>query len=120
MAVIQRRWHQVRRFSRGITEHDALVARAFVLVARGVYALRDVRRLAMQVIFKAQSFPMEAVLRVTDFLNGAADGGLDFCLGALGPLTIFIHAFAADFACEHNQLRGGQGFARDARFGIFG
>ena len=120
VAVIQRRGHQVRGFSRGIAEHDALVASAFILVVACVYTLRDMCRLAVQVIFEAQGFPVEARLRVADFLNGAADCGFNLFLRAFGPLTIFVNAFAANFAREHNQLRGGQGFARDACFGIFG
>ena len=120
VAVIQRRGHQVGGFVGGIAEHDPLIARTFILVVARVDPLRDFRRLAMQVIFEAQSFPVEAVLRVTDFLNGAADGGLDFCLGTLGPLAIFINALAANFAREHNKLRRGQCFACDARFGVFG
>ena len=62
---------------------------------------------------------MEALLRIADFLDGAADGGFDFFFGTFGPCAIFIDAFAANLASEDNQLRGGQCFARDARFGVF-
>ena len=74
----------------------------------------------MKIVFEAERLPVEARLFVTDFLDGAADGGFDFFFGTWGPLAIFIHAFAANFARKHNQLRRGQGFARDARFGVFG
>ena len=63
---------------------------------------------------------METILLIADFLDRVAHGGFDFFLRALHPSAIFIDAFAADFAREHHQLRGGQRFARDARFGVFG
>jgi dihydroxyacetone kinase len=56
VAVIERRRHQVGRFVGGIAEHDALVARAFVLVAARIDALRDVRRLAVQVVDRIRRF----------------------------------------------------------------
>ena len=120
VAVIERRRHQVRSLRRRIAEHDSLVASTFVLVASGVNALCDMRRLAMKVIFEAQGFPMEALLRIPDFLDCAADGRFDFFLGARGPFAIFVDALAADFASEHDQLRCGQCFAGDARLGVFG
>ena len=46
VGVVDRRRHQFRRLAAGIAEHDALVARALVLVAGGVDALGDVGRLA--------------------------------------------------------------------------
>ena len=119
VAVIQRGGHQVRRLCRCIAKHDALVASAFILVATGVYALGNMCRLAVQVIFKTQGFPVEALLRIADFLDGAADSGFDFFFGAFGPCAIFIDAFAANLASEDNQLRRSQCFARDARFGVF-
>ena len=48
VAVEQRRRHQRRGLAAGIAEHDALVARAFILVAGRVHALGDMRRLGMQ------------------------------------------------------------------------
>ncbi len=48
VGVIDRRRHQLRRLLAGIAEHDALVARAFVLVAGLVDALGDVEDWAMQ------------------------------------------------------------------------
>ena len=77
VAVIERRGHQVGRLVAGKAEHDALIARAFVLVAAGIDALRDFRRLAVQMVFEGQRFPVEAVLRVTDVAHRAAHRFLD-------------------------------------------
>ncbi len=55
--IIERRRHQLRRFAAGIAEHDALVARAFVLVAGGIDALRDIGRLRVQQNFELGSAP---------------------------------------------------------------
>ena len=54
VAVIERRRHQVGGLVAGEAEHDALVAGAFVLVARGVDALGDVRGLAVQMVLEAR------------------------------------------------------------------
>ena len=69
MAVIERRRHQVGRLVAGEAEHDALVARAFVLVAAGIDALRDMGGLAVQVVFEGQRLPVEAFLLVADVLD---------------------------------------------------
>ena len=49
--VIDRRRHQLGRLAAGIAEHHALVAGALVLVAGGVDALRDIRRLLVDQAF---------------------------------------------------------------------
>jgi hypothetical protein len=67
--IVDRRRHQVRRLVAGIAEHDALVARAFVLVAGRVNALRDVGGLAVQQDFDVGVLPVEAVLLVADVLD---------------------------------------------------
>ena len=54
VAVIERRRHQLGRLVAGEAEHDALVAGALVLVARGVDALGDVRGLPVQMIFEIE------------------------------------------------------------------
>ena len=64
--------HQLRRLAAGVTEHDALVARAFVLVAGAVHALRDIGGLGMQQDFDLGVFPVETVLLVPDVLDGGA------------------------------------------------
>ena len=48
--VVDRRRHQRLGLAAGVAEHDALVARALVLVALGVDALGDVGRLRVQVV----------------------------------------------------------------------
>ncbi len=118
VAVIERRRHQVGGLVGRIAEHDPLVARAFVLVARGVDALRDMGGLAVQPVDEFELLPVEAVLLVADVLDHAAHGLLDLFERAGSPFAVFVNALAADFARQHHQLGGGQGFAGDARLRI--
>jgi hypothetical protein len=119
VAVIKRRWHQIRGFVGGVTKHDTLVASAFVLVAGCVDALRDMCRLAVEVVHESQCFMMETGLFVADFLYSAADGCFNFFFCAIGPCAIFVNALTANFTGKHDELRGRQRFAGDAGFGVF-
>src|SRR5262245_32060120 len=76
MGIVDRRRHELRRLVAGIAEHDSLIARANVLVAQGVDALGDVRRLAVQQHLDSGALPMKAVLLVSDVLDSLA-GALD-------------------------------------------
>ena len=67
--VVERGRHQRRRFGAGIAEHDALVARAFVLVTSAVHTGRDIDRLRMQVHGDIGGLPGEAGLIVADVLD---------------------------------------------------
>src|SRR3546814_4996930 len=69
VAVIERRGHQIGRLVRRIAEHDPLVARALILVAAFVDALRDMRRLAVEIILEAEALPVKARLFVTDLAH---------------------------------------------------
>ena len=120
VAVIKGGRHQVGRVVGGVSEHDTLIASAFVLVAACIYALRDVRGLSVEVIFKAQSFPMETILFITDPLHRFANGAFNFFLRARRPGAVFIDALAADFAGQNNKLCRRERFAGNARFGVFG
>ncbi len=60
------------RLVAGVAEHDALVARALVLVAGGIDALRDVGGLGVQQDLDVGVLPVEAVLLVADVLDGRA------------------------------------------------
>ena len=73
VAVVKRRRHQIGGLVAGEAEHDALVAGTFVLVAGRVDALRDVRRLAVEIIVEIGGLPVEAFLLVADPLDDAAD-----------------------------------------------
>ena len=81
MRIMQRRRHQIGRLVGRIAEHDALVARAFVLVAGGVDALGDIGRLGVQQNFDVRRFPMETGLFVTDVLDRLARDFLDLLVG---------------------------------------
>ena len=71
------RRHEIGGFVRRIAEHDALIARAFILVAGGVHALGDVRRLGVEQDFDLGGVPMEPGLFVADVLDRLARGLLD-------------------------------------------
>ena len=73
MGVIERRRHEFRSFTAGVTEHDALIACAFILIAASVYALRDIRGLRVQQHLDLGVAPVKAVLLVADFLDRVAD-----------------------------------------------
>ncbi len=120
VAVIECRRHQVGRIVGRIAEHDALIARAFVLVAACVHALRDMRRLAVQMVVELEGFPVETVLLIADLLDSVAHCRLDLLKRAGRPLVIFINALAADFAGKNNELRRRQRLAGDARLRILG
>src|SRR4029450_7228778 len=62
VGVIDGRRHELRRLVAGIAEHDPLFAGADILVARGVDALGDVPRLAVQEDLDIGLLPMEASL----------------------------------------------------------
>ena len=72
VAVVERRRHQLGGVLAGVAEHDALVARALILVAAAVDALRDVSRLGMQQHLDVALVPVEAILLVADVLDGEA------------------------------------------------
>ena len=67
---------------------------------------------------EGEAFPMEARLLIADFAHGVAHRGLDLGERAVGPLAVLIHALAADFAGQHDEVGGGQRLARDARIGV--
>ncbi len=110
--IVERRRHQVRCLAAGVAEHDALVAGAFVLVARGVHALGDVGGLGVQVDGDFGVLPGEAGLVVADVLDGhAGEMGEQFGGDAVG---------AAGFAGENDAVGGDEGFAGDPGIGIGG
>ena len=102
VAVIERGGHQVWRLIGGIAKHDPLIASAFILVARRVYALRDMGGLAVKIVEESQRLPVETILLIADFLNRIAHGRFDFFLRTSDPFTVFIHALAADFTGQNN------------------
>ena len=107
------------RLVAGEAEHDALVARAFVLVLAGIDALRDVRRLRMEVIGEIEAVPVEAFLLVADALHHIANGLLDLFADARRPIAVLVHdPFAADFAGQDDAIGRGHRLAGDARLWV--
>ena len=105
MRIMDRRRHQVRRLVAGVAEHDALVARADVLVAGRVHALGDVGGLAVQQHLDRGVVPVEARLFVADVPDGAARRRDDLVAGHRRRPAVF--------ARDHHAVGGGERFAGD-------
>ncbi len=106
VAVVERGRHQLRGLAAGVAEHDALVARALVLVARGVHPLRDMRGLGVQLHLDLGRLPVEAVLFVADVADGEARQMRDQVLGD--------RRRPADLAADDDEIRGRHGLGGDA------
>ncbi len=112
MRELDRRRHQLGRLAAGIAEHDALVARALVLVAGGIDALGDIGRLLVDQAFDLGMLPVEAFLLVADRLDALARRLDQLILGDLfGP---------AHLARQDDAVGRRQRLARDARGRIGG
>src|SRR5690349_20355154 len=107
MRILDRRRHQLFGLAAGIAEHDALVARAFVLVAGGVDALRDIGRLLVDQAFDLGMLPVEAFLLVADQLDALTRRLDELVLGDAGG--------TAHLARKHDAVGGGERLAGDAR-----
>ncbi len=124
VAVVEGGRHQVGSLVASETEHDPLVASALVLVAGGIDALGNMRRLAVEVIFEVGGFPVETLLLVADSLDRSADHFLDFVAGAGRPavrlpeLVRIVNRPAADFAADDDPLRRNERLAGDPRLRI--
>ncbi len=108
VGVIDRRRHELRRLVAGVAEHDALVARAFLLIGRllGVDAGGDVGRLTVQQDLDIGVGPVEAFLLVADVADGVAGQLLDHLHGDA--------ARAARFAGDDHPVGGRHGLAGGA------
>ena len=99
-------------------------AGALVLVARRIDALRDVRRLAVQVIVEIGGLPVESFLLVADAANDLAGDAFDLVAGAGRPAVrvlepaFIIDRRAADLAADDDPLGGHQRFAGNPRFRV--
>ncbi len=83
VGVVDRRRHEIVGVAAGEAEHDSLIARALVLVARGVDPLGDVGRLLVQIDVDLGFLPMEAFLLVADLPDTAAHRLLHHLVGDL-------------------------------------
>jgi hypothetical protein len=110
--IIEGGGKEIGRLVGRVAEHDALIARALVLVAAFIDAHRDVRGLTVKVAGEFRILPMEAALLVADLLDRIAHHLLDLGLGRGHVLA------AADLAGEHDPVGGDHRLAGDARFRI--
>ena len=114
MRVEDRRGHQRLGLAAGEAEHDALVARALVLLFRGVGidAGSDVGGLLVHIELELCEVPVEPLLLVSDLAHGAPRRLLD-------PLP--RHALRpAHFARHDDAVGRDQCFDRDPRQRIVG
>ena len=93
-----------------IAEHQALIARTLILVARSINALGNIHRLGMNVTINFGILPVETVLLVTDRLDGSA--GNFFHTRGVNILG------ATDFAGHHDPIGGGQGLDSHTALGV--
>ncbi|GJD75898.1 hypothetical protein CFIICLFH_4144 [Methylobacterium goesingense] len=108
VGVVDRRRHQLGRLVGRVAEHDALVARALVLVAGRVDALGDVGGLGVQVDRDVVVLPVEARLLVADVLHHRA--------GELFQMVEGHGVGAAHLARDDDAVRGGQRLHAEAGF----
>ena len=122
VAVLQRGRHEGRGFVAGVAEHDALVARAFILLVGGIDTLGDVGGLFMQMAGVFGLVPVEPLLLVADVLDRCANLGLQRAYDVLGEglvLGLRSARFSSpDLARQNDAVGGHQGLASDTRFGI--
>ena len=111
--VVDRQRHQRGGLVAGVAEHQALVAGALVEVEplAFVHSLGDVRRLAVDGGEDGAALVVEA-----DFGVVVADAAHGF----LGDLAIVDVRLGRDFAGNHDEAGGDQGFAGDAALRVFG
>ena len=95
MRIIDRSRHKLRRFAAGITKHNALVARALVLIACRINTLCNINRLRMKQNFNISAFPMEAVLLIANVADRLTSQVND---------RVFREDGTAHFACNHNAI----------------
>ena len=107
---LDRGGHQLGGFAARIAEHHTLVAGALVLVAGGVDALGNVRRLGVHMDPNLGLLPMESVLFVPNFLDRGAGHVLDDGVGEV--------VGTAHLAGEDDKVGGTQGFDGDPCLGF--
>ena len=110
VGVVERRRHERVGLAAGIAEHDALVARALVLVAGLVDAERDVGGLRVNVDLDGGLGPVEAVLLVADLAHAVPRDGRER-LGGDRLRSPYL-------ARQHDPVGGDQGLAGHAGVGI--
>ena len=110
MGEMDRGRHQHLGLAAGVAEHQALVAGTLVLVASGVDALGDVRRLAVHVDLHLGLLPVKPLLLVANLTHA---GARDLFYHRVGDRVGSPH-----FAGEHDAVGGAKGFDGDARMGV--
>ncbi len=125
--IIDRSWHEIRGFTAGIAEHDALIASTFFALTVGcvVHALRDVGGLWVQKHIDLGRAPVETVLFITDFADRLASrrtetGRIDQRMARLvvsdrAVLILLQESLRhTHFAGNNHTIGGGERFACNA------
>src|SRR3546814_653557 len=83
-------------------------------------ALRDMGRLAVEIILERKTFPVKALLLIADALDGGAHRLFNLFQRARGPAGfVVVDALAPDFAGKDHPLCRGESFACNPGFGVF-
>src|SRR5450631_2210388 len=106
VGVVDRRRHEFWCLAARVAEHNSLIARAFILVAGGIDALRDVGGLGVQKHLDLRGLPVKSILLITDILNRAARRGF---------YRVLAYRGAAHFAGDDDTVGCRQGLAGDPR-----
>ena len=106
MGVMEGCRHQIRRLAAGIAKHNALVARALILIASRIDANGNIGRLRMEQHFNIGILPMEAFLLIANVANGEA--------GDMGNVISGQRLRTTGFACDHDAIGGGERLASHA------
>jgi hypothetical protein len=112
VGVIDGSRHEDVRLAAGEAEHDALVARALVLVAAGVHAAGDVGRLRVDVHVDLGVLPVKPLLLVSDLPHRVARH--------LDQVVLGDRLGAAHLAGEDDAIGGRHRLDRDAGEGVGG
>ena len=105
--ICNRRRHEFRRFTAGITEHNALITRAVL-----VDTLGDMRGLSVNTHLNLSIAPVKAVLLIADIAHGGARDLFNFLIGD--------KTRGAHLTGQHNQIGSGQCFNRHPRLRLAG
>src|SRR5664279_3298096 len=77
MRIVDWRRHEFWCLPACVAEHNALITGAFILIASGIDALRDVGGLGVEQHFDLRVTPVKALLLITNIFDRAACRGLN-------------------------------------------
>ena len=116
MGIVNGRRHELGRLVHGIAEHDALVARALVLVLARIDALGNVGRLTVEKVRHLAGRVVELVLFIADIPDALPRDVGD----APHEIVEFLGCRQADFSADDHTVGRREGLTGDTGFGFLG